>query len=76
VAQLYPWALGSIYVASYDLLGYSDGILTGLHTGAHIRSCKARNICEEMGTERELWDISFRHVTEHCSVDRVNHVAW
>jgi hypothetical protein len=28
VAQLYPQALGSIYVASYDLHGYGGGILT------------------------------------------------
>jgi hypothetical protein len=33
VAQLYPRALGSLYVASYDSLGYGGGILTRLHTG-------------------------------------------
>jgi hypothetical protein len=28
VAQLYPWALGSLSVASYDSQGYGGGILT------------------------------------------------
>jgi hypothetical protein len=28
VAQLYPWALSSLYVASYDSQGYGGGILT------------------------------------------------
>jgi hypothetical protein len=32
VAQLYPRALGSLSVASYDLQGYGGGILTRLHT--------------------------------------------
>jgi hypothetical protein len=27
VAQLYPWALNSLYVVSYDLQGYGGGIL-------------------------------------------------
>jgi hypothetical protein len=33
VAQLYPWALGSLFVASYDLQGYGGVILTCLHLG-------------------------------------------
>jgi hypothetical protein len=33
VAQLYPRALGSLYVASYDSQGSGEGILTRLHTG-------------------------------------------
>jgi hypothetical protein len=33
VAQLYPRALGSLFVASYDSQGYSGSILTRLHTG-------------------------------------------
>jgi hypothetical protein len=28
VAQLYPWALGSLYVTSYDSKVYGGGILT------------------------------------------------
>jgi hypothetical protein len=32
VAQLYPWALGSLYVTSYYSQGYGGGFLTGLHT--------------------------------------------
>jgi hypothetical protein len=33
VTQLYPWALGSLFVTSYDSQGYSGGIPTHLHTG-------------------------------------------
>jgi hypothetical protein len=33
VAQLYPRALDSFFVASYDSQGYGGGILTRLHTG-------------------------------------------
>jgi hypothetical protein len=34
VAQLYPRALGSLFVASYDSQGYGGGILIRLHTAA------------------------------------------
>jgi hypothetical protein len=34
VAPLYPRALGSLFVSSYDTQGYSGGILTLFHTGA------------------------------------------
>jgi hypothetical protein len=37
VAQLYPRALGSIFVASYDSQGYGGGILTRLHTGLQTK---------------------------------------
>jgi hypothetical protein len=33
VAKLYPRALGSLFVAFYDLQGCGGGILTRLHTG-------------------------------------------
>jgi hypothetical protein len=33
MTQLYPWALCSLFVASYDSQGYGGGILTRLHTG-------------------------------------------
>jgi hypothetical protein len=33
VAQIYPWALGSLSVASYDSEAYGGGILSRLHTG-------------------------------------------
>jgi hypothetical protein len=33
VAQLYPQALGSIFIVSYDSQGYGGGIRTRLHTG-------------------------------------------
>jgi hypothetical protein len=33
VAQLYPQALGSLFVASYDSQSYGGGIQTRLHAG-------------------------------------------
>jgi hypothetical protein len=33
VAQLYPHAMGSLFVASYDSQGYDGGIRTRLHAG-------------------------------------------
>jgi hypothetical protein len=33
VAQLYPRALGSLFVVFYDSQGYGGGILSRLHTG-------------------------------------------
>jgi hypothetical protein len=33
VAQLYPQALGSLFVASYDSQGHGGGIRPHLHTG-------------------------------------------
>jgi hypothetical protein len=36
VAQIYPQALGSLSVASYDSQGYGGGILTRLHTGYEL----------------------------------------
>jgi hypothetical protein len=33
MAQLYPQALGSLFVASYDSQGYGGGIRTHLHAG-------------------------------------------
>jgi hypothetical protein len=37
VALLYPQALGSIFVASYNSQSYSGGIRPGLHTGDTLR---------------------------------------
>jgi hypothetical protein len=36
VEQLYPQALGSIFVASYDSQGYGGGVPTRLHTGTRL----------------------------------------
>jgi hypothetical protein len=38
VAQLYPQALGSLFVASYDSQGYGGGIRTRLHAGMSTQS--------------------------------------
>jgi hypothetical protein len=42
VAQLYPQALGSLFVASYDSQGYGGGIRTRLHTGMFFCVTKQR----------------------------------
>jgi hypothetical protein len=39
---LYPWALGSLFVTSYDSQGYSGGILTHLHTGHSLSSGQSK----------------------------------
>jgi hypothetical protein len=45
VARLYPQALGSLFVASYDSLGYGGGIRPGLYTGVMISTvCGPFNI--------------------------------
>jgi hypothetical protein len=36
VAQLYPQALGSLFIASYDSQGYGGGIWSCLHTGSDL----------------------------------------
>jgi hypothetical protein len=36
VAHLYPQALGSLFVASYDSQGYGEGIRPRLHTGSQL----------------------------------------
>jgi hypothetical protein len=36
VTQIYPRALGSLSVVSYDLQGYGGGILSRLHTGMFV----------------------------------------
>jgi hypothetical protein len=36
VAQLYPRALGFLFIASYDSQGYGGGILTRLHIILHV----------------------------------------
>jgi hypothetical protein len=42
VAQLYPQAMGSLFVASYDCQGYGGGILTGFTRGAIVKSTHAQ----------------------------------
>jgi hypothetical protein len=44
VAQIYPRALGSISVASYDSQGYGEGILSLLHTGRSLPELLALRI--------------------------------
>jgi hypothetical protein len=39
ISRLYPQALGSLFVASYDSQGYSGGIRTSLHAGLTSTSC-------------------------------------
>jgi hypothetical protein len=43
-AQLYTQALGSLFVASYDLHGYGRGIRSGLHTGVDEVCCSCKQL--------------------------------
>jgi hypothetical protein len=47
VVQLYPQALGSLFVASYDSQGYGEGIRPHLHTGK-IRNRKFPSVYTAM----------------------------
>jgi hypothetical protein len=50
VAQLYPWALGSFLVASYDSQSYGGGILTRLYTNTKLN---LDSFClKHLGTDR------------------------
>jgi hypothetical protein len=48
VAQLYPQAPGSLFVALYDSPIYDGGILTRLHTENRSITCRTGNGCERM----------------------------
>jgi hypothetical protein len=54
VAQIYPHALGSLSVASYDLQGYGGGNLSRLHTGIQDIVVALRNIVSPEGGF--IWD--------------------
>jgi hypothetical protein len=45
VAQLYPQALGSLFVTSYDSQGYGGGILTRLSLSLMLRPMVSRPVC-------------------------------
>jgi hypothetical protein len=52
VAQLYPLAPGSLYVASYDSRGYGGGIRTRLHAGVIVTQLPRRLLLCSLGTDR------------------------
>jgi hypothetical protein len=66
VAQLYPWVLGSLFVASYDSQGNSGGILTRLQTG----------LCWWVGTEVGVYSsqmlVTSFQITLHCNPDHTS----
>jgi hypothetical protein len=56
VAQLYPQALGSLFVASYGSQGCDGGILTCLHTGLEpLESSKLSEALHEMESGYLSW---------------------
>jgi hypothetical protein len=50
--QLYPRALGSLYVAFYDSQGYGGGILTRLYTGYLEGHIPFLSCLQHIGTDR------------------------
>jgi hypothetical protein len=63
VAQLYPEALGSLFVAFYDSQGYGGGIRPRLHTGSYVDFHRAKKIRVFIFTAARTL---FKHAT-HCS---------
>jgi hypothetical protein len=51
VAQLYPWALGSLYVVSYDSQGYGGGTLTLPLPGNAFLRCDVLYMSEMFGIQ-------------------------
>jgi hypothetical protein len=49
VTQLYPQALGSLFVASYESQGYGGGIQPRLHTGAELTTNRVLVITSRLG---------------------------
>jgi hypothetical protein len=66
VARLYPRALGSHFVASYDSQGYGGSILTLLHTVMSTPRCK--------GSQQGLGFLSLPQLCPYCL--RTGYVAW
>jgi hypothetical protein len=51
VAQLYPPALGSLFVASHDSQGYGGGIRSRLHTGFCLIAVPLRSPIYSLGAD-------------------------
>jgi hypothetical protein len=60
VAQLYPPALGSLFVASYDLQGYGGGIRTRFHMGTNYQLITHFYSLRSLGMDR-LKNIASNH---------------
>jgi hypothetical protein len=60
VAQLFPWELGSLFVASCDSQGYGGGILTRFHTGPQLEGPGPRIL---LGLARTVTLGSKSHIT-------------
>jgi hypothetical protein len=54
VAQLYPRALGSLSVASYDSQGYGGGIVTRLHTGLIVNQLTCPAFAQRHGSHKNI----------------------
>jgi hypothetical protein len=67
VAWLYLQALGSIFVDSYDLQGYSEGIRTNLHMGLNA-FLSAQPLISKM------WDYSviFYTLKDGCKINKLD----
>jgi hypothetical protein len=80
VAQLYPWALGSLFIATYDSQGYSEGVLTRLHTELLLISGQSQKVslrltvCLGVNLTLELMTRYF--LSESCCVVSVVYSLW
>jgi hypothetical protein len=54
VAQIYPWALGSLSVASYDSQGYGGVILSCLHKGYRFPNVSNENTASRCSWQKKI----------------------
>jgi hypothetical protein len=74
VAQIYPEALGSLFVASYDSLGYGGGIRTRLHMGLIQPEFNLHNALQETHSVSITTANRLMLFTEIIAVYRENHM--
>jgi hypothetical protein len=82
VAQIYPRALGSLSIVSYDLQGYGGGIPPCLHTGelllfsivqSHSRIHQAAYPMSAVGSLAK-WDVKLKQYIQSPFIVNVYHL--
>jgi hypothetical protein len=72
VAQLFPRALGSLYVASYDSQGCGGGVLTRLHMGRFLAAEQSYVTTDGQSVNKSWCRAHSGLVTRHISRPKVS----